>query len=671
MLNLGWTKFIFREVRKEIFALFLFVFANCTDKETTWTDYALLSMKDNWLHHPVLGDPSFDQFRRSSVNPLLRGTPPLEWPVNGSRFEDPATGNEYVYAGVYPRNYAIGAKNNPLAITDGCVAFCSSDQGKTWKNKGPIFADTNFILEGERKPISFAPDVSVVYHEGKYYAGFDYVTSEFSWSGNNLTHSGLAVAVADSPEGPFRIFKKPAISCSYFFDNPVFGKYNRCYAGTLLKTTRNWVMVFMLDSGPNYSWALAAISAPTPEGPWSEPVLIKSVEDAGYYPSLMEFFPAFMHHDSIFAPATSVALNRNFQTILSVPAADVMRPEKWKLQKEGSLWHSENNEYEFAGIWGQTFGGYINEKEQLRVIFPSLDSSRNGTINLASVAWNDLYRKSGFILTGSKGASVSTLHSFYHQPEINADFTFYGTIAVLMNAIPPLGPNTPKADATLHPLVYSNQARIQLSAKKWWLLQAGLEGKTDTLGAGSFDKRGETNLKVSYREDVAVISIDDRLVWKGKLKGLHPGRVGLMALPHSGIDMRHFRVSGRQLPGSATWLYTEGLLNAGNNPDNWTILNNDSLFRFGTGAVAKKDSARAKWSFVGSGFDLWAPGTQDAGTVQVLLNGKHLADVDLQTETPQKSRIICSLRNLPQKNNALVIKGIKGKIVLDCLIVYD
>jgi hypothetical protein len=658
-------------VRNEIFTLIFSVFIACQGEVSTRTDFGALSMKDSWQHHPVLGDPSFDQFKRYENNPLQRGAPPLEWPVNGSRFEDPATGYEYVYAGQYPRNYAIAGKDQPLDITNGCVAFCSRDQGKTWKNKGPIFADTNFMLDGEHKPISFAPDVSVVYHEGKYYAGFDYVTSEFSWSGNNLIHSGLAVAVADSPEGPFRIFKKPAMAGSYFFDNPVFGKYNRCYAGTLLKTKSKWIMLFMLDSGPNYSWALAAVSAPTPAGPWSLPVLIKSVEDPGYYPSLMEFFPAFMHHDTIYAPATSVALNRNFQTILSVPAEEVMNPEKWKLQKEGSLWHSENKENEYAGIWGQTFGGYVNEKGQFRVIFPSLDSTRTGTINLASVFWEDFYRKTGFVLAGNKGASISTIPNFYLRPEIDAIFTYYGTIAILMNARPPMGPNTPKADATLHPLVYNDQTRVQLSDNQWLLIQSDQAGGTDTLGGGQFEKSETTNLKVHSTDNETALSIDGKLVWRGKFKDRLPGRVGLLALPHSGMDVKKFIVTGLPMQGFSPWLYSEGLLNAGNNPDNWTIVNKDSLFRFGTGALAKRDSARAKWSFKGSGFDLWAPGMKEAGTIQVILNGKHLADIDLHSDSPRKSSIIHSVRNLPQKNNALVIKGIKGRIVLDCLIVYD
>lgn len=658
-------------MRKEIFILILCFLTSCNQALNTGTDFAALAMKDDWLHHPVLGDPSFDRFIRDENNPLQRGNPPLEWPVNGFRFEDPVTGYEYIYAGQYPKNYAIAAKDQPLDITRGCIVFCSTDQGKTWQNKGSVFSDRNFVPEGEGKPISFAPDLSIVFHEGKYYAGFDYVTSEFSWSGNNLKHSGLATAVADSPEGPFRIFKKPAVPCSYFYDNPLFGKYNRCYAGTLLKTRSQWVMMFMLDSGPIYSWALAAVSAPSPEGPWSEPVLVKSVEDTGYYPSLMEFFPAFQHNDTIYAPATSVALNRNFQTMLAVPAIDVMNPAKWKLVKEGSLWHSENLENEYAGIWGQTFSGYVSKTGQFRILFPSLDRDKRGTINLATTDWANFYRSSGFVMTGQNGASFSTVKDFYLHPEINASFSWYGTVAILLRANPALGPNTPKADATLHPLMFNNQTRVQFSGNKWVLIRSDLNGKTDTLGQGLMVHNGITNIKISHPGGKTSLSIDGITAWMGNIPGQQPGRVGLLVMPHSGVEMKSFTLSGKKLPGHSTLLFTEGLLNAGNNLTNWNIAREDSLFQFGTGAMAKVEGARVKWSFKGSGFDLYAPLMKEAGKVKLYLNGAFLAEIDLHAEIQQKSRVRYSARNLPLKNNALVVKGVDRKLVADCLTIYD
>ncbi len=654
---------------KQLFAIFLFIVTiACEGVDPPKTDYALGFRRDAWLHHPVLGDPSFDLFKRYSQNPLQRGTSPLEWPVNGFYFEDPKSGNEYVYAGQYRKNYAVNAEDD---ITKGCIVFCSTDKGKTWQNKGSIFHDRNVLLNNEEKPISFAPDVSVVYFEGKYYLGFDYATSEFSWSGENLKHGGLAVAVSDSPEGPFTIYKKPAVSTQYFYDKPLFGKYNRCYAGTLLKTQESWIMLFMLDSGSHFSWGLAAVSAPSPKGPWSEPVLIRSVEDAGYYPSLMEFFPAFQYKDTIYAPATSVALNRNYQAIFSVPAARVMMPDQWRLGCEGSLWHSENSENEYAGIWGQTFSGFVNQTGQFKVIFPSLDSQRNGTINLASRDWNKPCRDSGFVFTGQNGASFTAIPGSYPYPEIDASFSFYGSVAIAMNILAPLGPNQPRADATLHPLMFTDQTRVQLSENSWFLLQTSTTGKPDTIGRGFLEKKKHTTLKIGYHGSETVLSVDGKIVWQGVLKNQKPGRVGLFAMSHSGMEIKKFAVSGVHHLGFSTWLYTEGLLNAGNNLNNWIVTKDNPLFKYGIGAVSKNDTARVKWSFKGTGFDLYAPGMPELGRAQIILNGKILTEVNLHAESPEKSKIIYSVRNLLQNKNGLVIKGIKGKIAVDCLSVYD
>jgi hypothetical protein len=430
-------------------------------------------------------------------------------------------------------------------------------------------------------------------------------------------------------------------------------------------------MLFMLDSGSHFSWALSAVTAPAPEGPWSDPVLLKSVEEDRYYPSLLEYFPAFQYHDTIFAPATSVALNRNFQAIHCAPAADIMNPEKWNLWKEGSLWHSLNRENEHAGIWGQTFSGSVTDDGRISVMFPSLDTARNGTINVATGRWNKLYRDSGFVFSGQIGSSVTFLRNFYDRPEITADLSYWGTISILLNAGPPCGPNTPKADATLHPLMFTSQHRLELSQNGWLLARLDSIGGKETLASGNFRNGKPSTVSIRPSGDETVVDLDGETAWKGLLKTNGRGRVGLLAMPHSGAEMKRFVVTGLQEKGSSAWLYSEGLLNSGSDLKDWEIRKNDLLFRYGTGAVSNAENARVKWSFKGSGFDLYAPGFPDAGTVQLLLNGSLLTELDLATKKPEKSRIIWSARNLPEKNNALVIKGINGKIIADCLLVYD
>lgn len=641
------------------------------DLDVPGTDFALKAQQQAWMRHPVLGDPSFDNFKRYGKNPLQRGTPPFNWPVNGYYFEDPVSGNEYVFAGQYRTGYSMGDDKKSLDIAKGCLVYCSRDKGKTWKCLGPAFKDEVVMLDGQDGPVSFAPDVSVVYYEGKYYMGFDYVTTGFSWDINNLMNGGLAVAVSDRPEGPYKIFSKPAITNGYFYSKPWLGKYNRCYAGTLIKSKEKWLFLFDLDSGPYFSWGLAAISAPAPEGPWSEPVLVVSCESDKYHPSLMEYFPAFLHNDTVYAPATSVAKNRNFQCIFRAPSNEAMNPDKWELWQEGSLWHSINAENEYEGIWGQTFSGFINKENELKVMFPSRDKENRGTINLASVDWNDLQRDTGFVLTGHGSPSFTAIPDFYSQPEIESTFSFYGTIAFVWNYQAPVGPDRPKSDAELHPLMFTSNTRLQLTENEWFLLLDFANGQTDTISRGILDQEKVYSLKIDLYHDTTTVSMSGKVLWKGSLNKSGMGHCGLFAMKYSGIDVRSYRVSGRKQPGFTSWLYTEGLSNSGSDMKDWELSENNPLFTYGSGAVSKIDTAMAKWSFTGRGFDLLCPKMPALGMAEIMVNGKVAGEMDLHSDIPQKSSSVFSMRALGQKKNAIIIRGKRGKIAIDCLRVYE
>src|SRR5512147_30501 len=51
-------------------------------------DFAESRHVDDWLRHPVYGDPSFDSFERLAGNPIYRGSREFAWPVNGFLFID-------------------------------------------------------------------------------------------------------------------------------------------------------------------------------------------------------------------------------------------------------------------------------------------------------------------------------------------------------------------------------------------------------------------------------------------------------------------------------------------------------------------------------------------------------------------------------------------------------
>ena len=126
-----------------------------------------------------------------------------------------------------------------------------------------------------------------------------------------------------------------------------------------------------------------AITSPHPEGPYSERVLVRNVESEYFHPPLMEFFPAFAHDGYVYAPATSVALNRNFNVLFRSPIEQATEPAAWEVFRHGSVWHAEDVEHESHGLWGQTFSGQVDAAGTLWAMFTSLDSKNWGTVNLA------------------------------------------------------------------------------------------------------------------------------------------------------------------------------------------------------------------------------------------------------------------------------------------------
>ena len=119
---------------------------------TAEIDYAEPDQVHAWLHHTVVGDPSFDSFERWPGNPVLTGKPPYEWTVNGSLFLDPPTGHWYLYVGLYPRGYWPPG---------GCQAFRSRDRGKAWEDLGIVLEGSADAFDGDGTNPGGTPDVAV------------------------------------------------------------------------------------------------------------------------------------------------------------------------------------------------------------------------------------------------------------------------------------------------------------------------------------------------------------------------------------------------------------------------------------------------------------------------------------------------------------------------------
>lgn len=626
-------------------------------------DYALVSQLDTWLHHPVLGDPSFDSFTHAEGNPVLRGSPPYEWPVNGFFFEDPVSKCWYLYVGQYLSGYQLNAET-----PSRCIVFRSGNQGRSWEELGPIFEDTPHFFEGESSPLFSAPDISVVYAQERYHLCFDWGTQNTTWE--NAAHppadanSGAGYAWADRPEGPFHPAARPIISTRKM--TPLLGKYRRVYASSIIPRAGDWLVLTLTDSGPYFGWALLGMAAPQAEGPYSEPKLLLHPESERFHPPLLEFFPAFVHAGYIYAPATSVARNRNFQTIFRAPIERAMEPAAWQIYQLGSVWHTEPVEHEHFGIWGQTFSGFVGQDGVLNVMFPSRDSQGRGTINIASRPWEMPYRERGFVISGHGGPSLAYLPSSGSLRRVEGALRFTGTVTLFWDHTAPLGPNRPSSDAVVHPMSMTRFSGLELTASTWTLLRVDATGSREVLSNGTRTNGSECGVVIERTSDEnGRLSLDGTETWRGPLP-MGSGATGFLAAPDSHAQIERFVVSGSPETAGVVWLYTEALVGAAQNLADWEERRN-AVFRFGVGAVSKNDHVQAKWNVRCSGFRLWAPRGPEFGQATVVVDGKPQGTVDFSALEPMASEAVFLSDTVEGQFHAITLRPVKGKIPLDSL----
>lgn len=462
------------------------------------TDYADASHVNDWLRHPVFGDPSFDSFQHAAGNPVFRGSLPLEWPVNGFYFIDPVSKNHYLYVGDYARGY--------LRNISHCILFRSTDAGKTWTRlPGWVVPEDPHSFDAGASGPGHLPDVSVVYSDHRYHMVYD-------WERPDWSEGGIAYAWADKPEGPFHREPRPILRESDHAN--LVGRYSRPYAATLIRREKDWLITGMMDGVP-FGWAMFVITAPTPEGPWSRPVLVRHVEADYFHPPLMEGYPAFTDGKYLYVPASSVAKNRDFQCIFKVPIEQAEQPSAWNLDQHGSLWHSEDRENEYYGIWGQTFSGAIDSSGALHVLFPSKDAHDTGTINTAVRQWS-VPLQHGFQMSAHTGRSFTILRQTCSNCTLNARFHLRGTARLLWDYTAPLGPDQPQSDATLHTLMLSRHAGMEMDAHGWRIVRADDAGSLSVLASGSSEGREDWTVALKRSAGNLSVSIDGKVVWSGE-----------------------------------------------------------------------------------------------------------------------------------------------------------
>lgn len=612
-------------------------------------DFAEGRRADDWLRHPVYGDPSFDAFERLPGNPIHRGTPPFEWPVNGFLFADPISGRWYVFVGEYGRGY--------MTPPSRCLLYRSVDHGLSWTNLGVVLrGDPQLFDHG-----GHTPDVSVVYAEGRYHMVYDWGEPDFNAEG------GLAYAWAEQPEGPWRRAPQPITRNSKL--SKLGGRYQRTYAATLLRRKDDWLILGMMDHAPS-SWALFAMTAPQPAGPYSERRLVRQVEGDYFHPPLLEFFPAFQREGFVYAPATSVALNRDFNAVFRAPLERADEPGAWTLFQCGSVWHAEDCEAEHFGIWGQTFSGCVDARGALQAMFPSRDAAGRGTINLAQRPWKTPLRKRGFVLSGHQGPSLTLLRRAYDDFTLDAELRLRGACRLLLDYAAPLGPSAPASDATLHPLMNTRYLALELASGQWRLLRQTAAGQGEMLASGPLDQRPRRTLRVQRQEGRLALAVDGRALWAGRPpSGESPGLAGALGLrldEDSHAFVERFRIAGKSKPACWSYLWTEALLGAGESPADWTE-SREGSFRYSSGVVSKLPEARAKWNIAGGGLRLWSPRGPNYGSAELRVDGRVVATLDLHADQEVNSQPVWSQADLPDTFHAVVLAVKAGRVPVDCL----
>ena len=619
----------------------------------TATDYARSVHVDQWLHHPVIGDPSWDAFTREAGNPIHQGRDPYWWPVNGTLFYDPVSRAWFAYISVYPRGYW------PPPPAD--VLILRESSGGVWDEVGYVFGRNRpaYVCKDGRQ--GAATDLHVVFADGRYHG-------IFGWCDPDNRRGGLGYASADRPEGPFRLAEKPIHDDAE--RTPVLGRYVRAYASTLVRRKRDWMILHMMSTPGNAggTWALFAMVGEGPDGPYGDPIPLLAPQLDVYHPPIAEFFPAFTLGNRVYAPATSVAKNRTYQSLFSSTIENAHKPDAWRIERLGSLWHAEPIEWEAMGIWGQTIACVPTGDGRVRALYPAKDRNDRGGVGLAYRRWDRPLQK-GFVLSAPNAAAWAVLRRRVREFELRADLQADGRVRICWACCGPLGPDQPSAGSQPSELMARDRHELRLSDTQWSIVAVSASGHEEVHATGVMPA-AERRVQVLIKQapEGAEVTICGVRVWTGDCHA-RTGRVEVVAEAGSIVRVHRFVVAGGMRPTEDDWLATEALMGAAAPPREWTEVR-ASRFRFGIGYETSLQGARAKWNVVGSRFTLWSPRDPAYGEADVLLDGVRVSSLMLRAEAPEPSAPLAAF-SARHGRHAITLIARSGVVPCDCLAVVS
>ncbi len=627
-------------------------------------DYAQAAQREEWLRHPVLGDPSCDSFERLG-GPVVSGRPGLEWPVNGSLAVDPKDGAWYLFAGFYPKDYALRPPPHHMQ----CEVHRSRDQGKTWERLGPPWPEAEFRLDGVKGPITHAPDMAACFADGRWHLIYDMCSADNTWASVNAPpppgsgpDSGVGYASAPSPAGPWTRSSRPLRLNSQVFRAPLLGKFHRVYASTLLRRKNDWLLLSAMDSMPAHAWALVGATAQRPEGPYGPAVPLLHTEDARYMPAIVEFFPSFAHDGKAYAPATGLASNRNHQVIFAADLEQAQRPEAWRIEQEGAIWHSADTSSEARGLWGQTLGCTV-DKGELLALFPTRDREGLGHLGVARRPWAQPFRD-GLVLSGHETPAPAPLRWSYEAFRLDATLVPRGQVALLWAWSPAVGYKG-MGDWQPHEQSLRRCQMLELEDGAWRVVVVDAQGVRKVIAQGPRQAGAAAlSLERSAKGGMA-ITLDGKPLWQGELPA-GGGALGLLAGPWSHLAVGKLEVSGERRPASAWYVAADAFSGAGGNPNEWQMTPH-AAFRFGQALVHRGEGGRAKWSVRASALTLWAPRGPDGVAYSVELDGRSVAVVECRADQETPSAPVWKSGPLPYGPHTVVLRARRGPLVVDAL----